>query len=129
MPERNNMTVIAIAVVAALATGFGAGWGLKPDSAAKALEAQSESIKELQEGQKQMLAEASKPVVIDAELKATLASIPVQCRKESGGDPKSVECQWATCLQFGQSSAQRPECRAVETLMVDVIKGNACPKP
>lgn len=116
------VTTVVIAVVAALAAGFGAGWGLKPDASVKALEAQTEAIEALQEGQSKLLENASKPIVIDAELKATLAEVPVQCRKDLGGDPTSVQCQWATCLQFGQSSAQRPECRAVETLMVDTLK-------
>lgn len=116
------VTAVVIAVVAALAAGFGAGWGLKPDASVKALEAQTEAIEALQEGQSKMLENASKPIVIDAELKATLAEVPVQCRKDLGGDPTSVQCQWATCLQFGQSSAQRPECRQVEQLMVDTLK-------
>jgi hypothetical protein len=79
----------------------------------------------LQEGQEKILAEAGKPVVIDAALRSTLAEVPVQCRTDAGGSPTSVECQWATCLQYGQSSAQRPECRAVETLMVDALRGRA----
>lgn len=33
-----------------------------------------------------------------------------------------------SCLQFGQSSAQRPECRAVEALMVDEIKASMVSK-
>jgi hypothetical protein len=123
------VTAVVIAVVAALAAGFGAGWGLKPDASVKALEAQTEAIEALQEGQSKMLENASKPIVIDAELKATLAEVPVQCRKDMGGDPTSVQCQWATCLQFGQSSAQRPECRAVETLMVDTLKAQAPATP
>jgi len=117
------VTAVVIAVVAALAAGFGAGWGLKPDDASKALQAQAGAIEALQEGQAEILAEVNQPIVIDAELKATLAEVPVQCRKDMGGDPTSVQCQWATCLQFGQSSAQRPECRAVEQLMVDNLKG------
>jgi hypothetical protein len=117
------VTAVVIAVVAALAAGFGAGWGLKPDDASKALQAQAGAIEALQEGQAELLAEINQPIVIDAELKATLAEVPVQCRKDMGGDPTSVQCQWATCLQFGQSSAQRPECRAVEQLMVDNLKG------
>jgi hypothetical protein len=119
------VTAIVIVVVASLGVGFGAGWGLKPDASVKALEAQTKAIEGLQAGQAQILAEASKPVVLDAELKATLAEVPVQCRKDLGGDPMSVACQWATCLQFGQSSAQRPECRAVETLMIDTLKATA----
>jgi hypothetical protein len=116
------VTAIVIVVVASLAAGFGAGWGLKPDASVKALEQQTEAIRALQEGQTALLAEAGKPVVIDAELRSTLAEVPVQCRTDAGGSPTSVECQWATCLQYGQSSANRPECRAVETLMVDALR-------
>lgn len=119
------VTAVVIAVVAALAAGFGAGWGLKPDASVKALEAQTEAIEALQQGQTKMLESATRPVIIDAELKATLAEVPVQCRTDMGGDPMSVACQWATCLQFGQSSAQRPECRQVEQLMVDVLKAKS----
>jgi hypothetical protein len=95
---------------------------LKPDASVKALQAQTAAIEALQEGQTAILAEASKPIVLDAELKATLAEVPVQCRTDLGGDVSSVQCQWATCLQFGQSSAQRPECRQIEQLMVDTLK-------
>ena len=105
-------------VLACLAAGFGAGWGLKPDTAAEALEAQSVALSELQEGQRALAEAAGRPVVIDAELRSTLAEVPVQCREDAGGDPMSVVCQWATCLQYGQSAAQRPECREVEQAMV-----------
>lgn len=119
------VTAIVIVVVVCLAGGFGAGWGLKPDASVKALEAQAEALAALQEGQTELVEAAGKPVVIDAELRSTLAEVPVQCRTDAGGDPLGVQCQWATCLQFGQSSAQRPECRAVEALMVDEIKARA----
>lgn len=123
--DRMTVTLVTAAILAALGVGFGAGWGLKPDAGVKALEAQTEAIRALQEGQSKMLAEAGKPIVIDAELRSTLANVPVQCRRDAGGSPSTVECQWATCLQFGQSSAQRPECRAVETLMVDALRAKA----
>ena len=116
------VTAIVVVVVASLGVGFGAGWGLKPDASVKALEAQTEAIEALQAGQSQMLENATRPIVIDAELRSTLAEVPVQCRKVAGADPMGVACQWATCLQFGQSSAQRPECRQVEQLMVDTLK-------
>lgn len=119
------LTGVVLIVVAV--AGFGAGWGLKPDASVKALQAQTEAIEALQTGQAQMLEQASRPVVIDAELRSTLAEVPVQCRRDAGGDPMAVACQWATCLQFGQSSAQRPECRAVETLMIEALKVDADP--
>lgn len=120
-----TVTLVTVAVLGALGVGFGAGWGLKPDASVKALEAQTEAIRALQDGQTRMLDNASKPIVIDAELRSTLAEVPVQCRKDAGGSPSTIECQWATCLQYGQSSAQRPECRAVETLMVDALRARA----
>lgn len=123
------VTAIVIVVVASLGVGFGAGWGLKPDASVKALEAQTEAIEALQQGQTAMLEQASKPVVIDAELKATLAEVPVQCRTDMGGDPNTAMCMWATCLQFGQSSAQRPECRQVEELMVSTLRARITTAP
>jgi hypothetical protein len=123
------VTAVVIAVVCALATGFGAGWGLKPDASVEALNAQTEAIEALQEGQAAILEQASRPVVLDAELKATLAEVPVQCRSDLGGDPSGVQCQWATCLQFGQSSAQRPECRQVEEIMVTTLKAKLASPP
>jgi len=121
------ITLVVVVVIASLGAGFGAGWGLKPDASVKALQAQTESIKAIQLGQEKMLDNASKPVVIDAELRSTLANVPVQCRTDAGGDPNGVQCQWATCLQFGQSSAQRPECRVVEELMVSTLKAKIAP--
>jgi hypothetical protein len=115
-----------VAVVASLAAGFGAGWGLKPDDTAKALEAQAAALADLQAGQVQLVEASARPVVLDAELRSELAQVPVQCRKDAGGDPRSAVCAWATCLQFGQSSAQRPECRAVEALMVQSIEVHEC---
>jgi hypothetical protein len=121
------ITLVVVVVIVSLGAGFGAGWGLKPDASVKALQAQTETIKALEAGQQKMIETASKPVVIDAELRSTLANVPVQCRTDAGGDPSGVQCQWATCLQFGQSSAQRPECRAVEELMVSILKAKAAP--
>ena len=120
-------TATAIAVIAALVVGFGAGWGLRkvPDPS-DTLAAHTEALQALQTGQSELVEGLQRPVVIDAELRATLAEIPVQCRKGSGGDPMSVACQWATCLQFGQSAAQRPECSAVRDLLVDTLRGEAC---
>ena len=67
--------------------GFGAGWGLKPDQTAKALEAQAQTLKGLSEGQVNILDAAQRPVVLDAELKSQLAEVPVQCRKDLGETP------------------------------------------
>lgn len=128
------LTLVAIAVIVAAGAGFGAGAGLT-NRQTKLLRAQAESIEALQTGQndlvqaiqtsqQKILEQATKPIVIDAELRATLAEIPVQCLTTYGGDPLSVQCTWATCIRFGQSSAQRPECREVEKLMLETIRAS-----
>ena len=67
------ITLIVVVVLVSIGAGFGAGWGLKPDASVKALQAQTAAIEALQEGQTAILAEASKPIVLDAELKAIKA--------------------------------------------------------
>lgn len=133
IPSMDPVTGIVVAVIIATAAGFGAGVGVGGASAAKAgakaIEAQTASIEALQDGQAVLLENATRPIVIDAELKSQLAEVPVQCRTDAGGDPTSVECQWATCLQFGQSSAQRPECSKVTELMIENLTPVGCPEP
>jgi hypothetical protein len=127
------ISAIIIALVVGLGAGIGTGVGISgaahSKAAARAIEAQADNITALQEGQAEILENATKPIVLDAELKSQLAEVPVQCRSEAGGDPTSVECQWATCLQYGQSSAQRPECREVEKLMIEMLQEVARPEP
>ena len=129
------ITAVIIALVVGLGAGVGAGVGISgaahSKAAAKAIEAQASNIEALQEGQSEILENATRPIVLDAELKSQLAEVPVQCRKEAGGDPTSAECQWATCLQYGQSSAQRPECSKVTELMIDRLtldQTESCPE-
>lgn len=129
------ITGIIIALVIGLGAGIGTGVGISgaahSKAAARAVEAQADNIEALQEGQAEILENATRPIVIDAELKSQLAEIPVQCLTGAGGDPTSAECQWATCLQYGQSSAQRPECSKVTELMIDKLMNAtpACPEP
>jgi hypothetical protein len=126
MEPRLSATVIVASVAAVLLAGggflAGRSTAVDPSDAlaeqTAAIQAQGASIAAVSEL-------VGRPVVIDAELRATLAEVPVQCRRDMGGDPMGVSCQWATCLQFGQSAAQRPECRAVEALMVESLGG--CP--
>ena len=113
--------IFGVSIIIATAAGFGAGWGLKPSQTEEALQAQALALEALTEGQEAILAASLEPVVLDAEIKATLAGTPVQCRTDMGGDPLSIHCQWATCLQFGQSSAQRPECSAVRDLLIRTL--------
>lgn len=119
--------VVILALVVGAGGGVGVGVAIKGDQTAHALEAQAETLKALSDGQAKLAETAGKPVVLDAELRADLAKVPVQCRKSEGGDPMSPQCSYATCLQFGQSSAQRPECRAVEQAMLDSMKPDSAP--
>lgn len=128
--EKNMVTWIIVGVVVAAGAGFGAGWGLRGSDTSKVIEQQTLLIAEIQGNQTEMLEAVNKPVVIDAELRATLAEIPVQCLKDYGGDPNSVQCQWSTCLQYGQSSAQRPECSDIRDLLVETLqRGNVPATP
>jgi hypothetical protein len=119
------VTAVIIALLVGLGAGVGTGVSVSgaahSKAAARAIEAQADNIEALQEGQAVLLENATKPIVIDAEIRSTLADVPVQCRTDAGGDPTSVECQWATCLQYGQSSAQRPECSKVTELMIEKL--------
>ena len=107
------VTLIVVAVLVSIGAGFGAGWGLKPDASVKALQAQTAAIEALQEGQTAILAEASKPIVLDAELKATLAEVPVQCRTDLGGDVSSVQCRGRPA--FSSASPPRSDRSAVRS--------------
>jgi len=121
-------TLTAVAVIAALVVGFGAGWGLRdvPDPA-DALAAQAETLAAIQSAQGELVESIQRPIVIDSEIRSQLADVPVQCRSDAGGSALSIACQWATCLQFGQTAAQRPECSAVRDLMVASMSGEGCP--
>lgn len=118
------MTALVIGLVIALGVGFGAGWGLKPDASVKAIEAQTETIKALEAGQKDILAEAQKPVVLDAAVRAALIEMPPQCVKEMGGDPMSTQCAWAYCVRTGQSNAQRCQDAQFTTAVLDATKAH-----
>ena len=122
-----SATIIVASVAAVLLAGGGfvAGRATAPDTS-EALAEQTAAIEAQGEALAAVAESAGRPVVIDAEIRDTLAQVPPQCRTPDG-DPLSPACAWATCLQYGQSSAQRPECRAVEALMVEAMK--PCPEP
>lgn len=105
------ITLVALSALGVGGLGFVAGRATAPGDAEELAE-----VRGLVEAQGATLAElaeaASRPVVIDAEIREALAETPPQCR--SGQDPTGLACAWATCLQYGQSSANRPECRAIE---------------
>ncbi len=133
--------IIAVVIAIIVSTGAGVGAGVGIGGAAQAKQARlsveahtaaiaslQQSNVELQEGQRKMLEQATRPIVIDAEIRDDLAQVPVQCRKAAGGDPMSPLCAWATCLQYGQSSAQRPECEDVRDAMLKVFAPPECPE-
>tara|TARA_B100000424_G_C22515996_1_gene296797 strand:+ start:90 stop:476 length:387 start_codon:yes stop_codon:yes gene_type:complete len=112
------ITWVVVAVLVGTGAGFGAGWGLRGDRDNKALEIHAQSLDHLLDGQTELLTAASQPVILDASIREDLAKTPPQCRRDLGGDPMTPACAWATCIQYGQSSAQRPECREVEAAML-----------
>lgn len=101
--------------------GMVTGLSLQRDQTARVVERQTELIGELQDGQRALVEAAARPVVLDAELRASLASTPVQCVAELGGDPMSIQCAWATCGAFGQSDAGRLECSQLTRRLVEAF--------
>ena len=115
------MTWLIIGGVLLFGGGIATGIGLKSDQTAKVVERQTELIGELQDGQRRLVEAASKPIVLDAELRASLASTPVQCVAELGGDPMSIQCAWASCGAFSQSDAGRLECSQLTRKLVEAF--------
>ena len=113
------MTTVVIVALVAFIAGGATGVGVTASNrnkATAALEAQAQSLDAVLDGQTEILTAAQKPVVLDAELKATLAETPPTCIREMGGDPMSAQCLLTLCWAHGTSSAQRPDCNAVEAL-------------
>jgi hypothetical protein len=126
------MTLTAIAVIASLAVGFGAGWGLKPDSATEALQANAAALASVQAGNEALVARVNE-VAVEAGKRETmiadkLTGIPPQCVKELGGDPMSADCAWAWCVRTGETNAQRCEASKLTDLLIQQYgKKAACP--
>ncbi len=114
---------IVIIVLASLGTGFGAGWGLKPNASVKALEAQTEAIAELNAGNEALVEKVQAATLIEAEKEAKIADkltdVPPQCIPELGGDPMSAECQWAWCVRTGETDKQRCEASKLTDLLIE----------
>ncbi len=106
-------TIIIVALVAFLGGGA-TGFAVRGDGSRKALQAQAQSLDAVLDGQTEILTAAQQPVVLDAELKATLSATPPACIREMGGDPMSPICALLQCWAMGNTSAQRPSCSAVE---------------
>ena len=102
--------------------GLATGVAVSRQKTERILEEQTQLIGALQDGQRALLDSAQKPVVLDAELKASLAAVPVQCLPDYGGAVDSVGCLWASCAAYGQSSANRPECSAITAALVESLR-------
>jgi hypothetical protein len=123
------VTLTTITVLAALGVGFGAGWGLKPDAGVKAIEAQTEAIAELNNGNQALVDKVQQVAVTDAEREASIANkltdLPPPCIKEVGGDPMSLQCMWALCIRTGETDKQRCE----PSKLTDKLLGSySCPE-
>ncbi len=103
------------------AGGGVAGWAIGKDKTAKVLQAQTELIGEIQDGQRALVEAAGKPVVIDAEVRASLSKVPPACITKLGGDPMSAQCALLQCWAMGNTSAQRPSCSAMEEAAIEAL--------
>lgn len=116
------MTWIVVGLVASLGAGFGLGWGLKKDSGPDLLKAQAESIDTILDQQTEIITKLNEPVVIDAEIRATLAKTPPACVPSLGGDPSGPACLMVTCWSYGQTAAQRPECHDLQEQVMEILQ-------
>ena len=115
------VAVLIVGGVLLFGGGIATGVSLNKQKTHKIIEEQTQMIGAIQDGQRDLLEAASKPVVLDAELRSSLAQVPLQCIEAAGGDALSVHCAWATCAAFGQSSANRPECSKLTELLVRTL--------
>lgn len=120
-----SATIIIASVAAVLLAGGGFLAG-RATGTADALAEQTAAIEAQGDALAAVAESAGRPVVIDGEIKAALAQTPPACVPSMGGDPMSAPCLLQTCWQFGQSAAQRPECRKVEEAALAAM---ACPEP
>tara|TARA_R100000455_G_C6248930_1_gene106021 strand:+ start:119 stop:520 length:402 start_codon:yes stop_codon:yes gene_type:complete len=129
MVKMEPVTLTTITVLAALGVGFGAGWGLKPDAGVKALEAQTEAIKELNTGNQALVDKVQEVSVEEAKRETAIADkltdLPPPCVKDVGGDPMSLQCMWALCIRTGETDKQRCE----PSKLTDKLLGSySCPE-
>lgn len=129
MLNMEPLTLTSIAILAALGVGFGAGWGLKPDAGAKAIEAQTEAIKELNNGNQALVDKVQQVSVEEAKRESAIANkltdLPPPCIKDVGGDPMSLQCMWALCIRTGETDKQRCEPSKLTDRLLDSY---SCPQ-
>jgi hypothetical protein len=125
MPAGVTAAVVAAAAVVLTGGGYLAGRASgrrDVEAVTDAVEAQTEQLATVGDALVEVQAAASRPVVIDAEIRDTLAQVPPQCRGDA--DVSGLACAWATCIQYGQSSANRPECGPIRDAYLASV---ACP--
>ena len=107
--------------------GIATGVSLNKQKTHKILEEQTQLIGTIQDGQRALVEAAGKPLVIDAEVRASLARVPPACVEALGGSPLSPTCSLQYCWSMGVQDGQRPDCRALEALVVAAAQdsGNA----
>ena len=110
--------VLITAGVLLFVGGGAAGFALGRDRTGEVIEAQTELIGEIQDGQRALVEAAGKPVVIDAEVRASLSKVPPACITKLGGDPMSAQCALLQCWAMGNTTAQRPSCSDVEAAAI-----------
>jgi hypothetical protein len=104
--EPISWILLCLGLAAGLGAGFGAGRITAPKEdnstpVTEAVAANTEAMKGLTEA-------ASRPLTLDAETRAGLASdIPAGCAEKAAS--LTPACLVAQCWRFGQSAAQRPE--------------------
>jgi len=125
--------LIAAGVLAGggFAGGYAAGAGAGGARTAEALaESQQAFAQEHTAQMTEALASMQRLTEARAHVSEQLAVVPPQCLPELGGDPLSVECQWAWCVRTGGSEGQRCEQSALVKLMVSRIEErSACAEP
>ena len=117
------ITWTVIGFIVAVGAGFGAGWGLKPDTSVEALKAQTEAIEALNAGNTALVEQVTATALIEEEKEALIADkltdVPPQCLKELGGDPMSANCAWAWCVRTGETDKQRCEPSKLTDLIIE----------
>lgn len=122
MPAGTTIIVASVSAVLLAGGGFLAGRATARDDSAEVLTAQSKTLDTLLDGQTEILTAASRPMVIDAEIRDKLADTPPACIAE----PLGLACGLQACWMMGQSSANRPEC---SRLLEAYVAREACPEP
>ena len=115
------ITWAVVGILVALGGGFAAGRATGDRRTADALEAQAGTLRAQGDSLVKLQEQAGRPVVLDAELRATLAQTPPACLPDLGGDPAGPACLMLTCWSYGQSAAQRPECNQLQGEVMQVL--------